>query len=150
MDEVLLPAPALDPDPALDPEPALDPDPALDVDPRLDPKPPKFGLVGTLQNVAVISSTQITPVLGSDDVFVWPPAPSGCCTDCAATGDAAKSSAAINASFFISGISKVRSKRTGAAFNPPNVRLNIWLHSPARPADTSPFGLTRDQRSWRY
>jgi hypothetical protein len=39
MDEVLLPAPALDPDPALDPEPALDPDPALDVDPRLDPKP---------------------------------------------------------------------------------------------------------------
>jgi hypothetical protein len=99
MDEVLLPAPALDPDPALDPEPALDPDPALDVDPRLDPKPPKFGLVGTLQNVAVISSTQITPVLGSDDVFVWPPAPSGCCTDCAATGDAAKSSAAINVSF---------------------------------------------------
>ena len=101
MDEVLLPAPALDPDPALDPEPALDPDPALDVDPRLDPKPPKFGLVGTLQNVAVISCWQITPVLGSDDVFVWPPAPSGCCTDCATTGDAAKSSAAINPSVFM-------------------------------------------------
>jgi hypothetical protein len=33
-------------------------------------------------------------------VFVWPPAPSGCCGDCAATGDA-KSSAVINASFFI-------------------------------------------------
>jgi hypothetical protein len=150
MDEVLLPAPALDPDPALDPEPALDPDPALDVDPRLDPKPPKFKLVGTLQNVAVISSWQIMPVLGSGELFVWPPAPSACGRDCAATGEDAKSSAAINASFFISGISKVRSKRTGAAFNPPNVRLNIWLHSPARPADASPFGLTRDQRSWRY
>jgi hypothetical protein len=33
-------------------------------------------------------------------VFVWPPAPSGCCGDCAATGGA-KSSATINASFFI-------------------------------------------------
>ena len=53
-----------------------------------------------MQNVAAISSWQITPVLGSCDVFVWPPAPSGCCGDCAATGDA-KSSAAINASFFI-------------------------------------------------
>src|ERR1700680_2969637 len=38
--------------------------------------------------------------IGSCDVFVWTPAPSGCCGDCAATGDA-KSSAAINASFFI-------------------------------------------------
>jgi hypothetical protein len=47
-DEVLLPAPALVPDP----EPV--PDPALDVDPRLEPKPPMFGLVGALQNVAVI------------------------------------------------------------------------------------------------
>jgi hypothetical protein len=37
----------------------------------------------------------------SDELFVWPLAPSGCCTDCAATGDVAKSSAAINASFFI-------------------------------------------------
>jgi hypothetical protein len=121
MDEVFLPAPALDPDPALDPEPALDPDPALDVDPRLDPKPPKFGLVGTLQNVAVISSWQIMPVLGSSELFVVPPAPNACCRDCATTGEDAKSSAAINASFFISGISKVRSKRkTGAAFNPPN------------------------------
>ena len=49
--------------------------------------------------VAVISSLQITPVLVSGDVFVWPPAPSGCC--CAATGDAAKTSAATSASFFI-------------------------------------------------
>ena len=32
-------------------------------------------------------------------MFVWPPAPSGCYGDCAATGDA-KSNAAINASFF--------------------------------------------------
>jgi hypothetical protein len=93
MDEVLLPAPALGPDPALDPEPALDPDPALDVDPRLDPKPPKFGLVGTLQNVAVISSWQIMPVLGSSELFVVPPAPNACCRDCATTGEDAKSSA---------------------------------------------------------
>ena len=56
MDEVLLPAPALVPDP----EPV--PDPALDVDPRLEPKPPMFGLVGALQNVAVISCWQTMPV----------------------------------------------------------------------------------------
>jgi hypothetical protein len=55
---------------------------------------------GFVQNVAVISSMQITPVLVSDELFFWPPVPSGCCTDCAATGDAPKSSAAINASFF--------------------------------------------------
>ena len=54
-----------------------------------------------MQNVAVISSMQITPVLGSVELFVWPPAPSGCCTDCAATGDAAKRRPAINRSFFI-------------------------------------------------
>ena len=77
--------------------------------------------MGTLQNVAVISSWQIMPVLGSSELFVVPPAPNACCRDCATTGEDAKSSAAINASFFISGISKVRSKRkTGAAFNPPN------------------------------
>jgi hypothetical protein len=66
--------------------------PPLDPDPPLDPKPPWLGLLGTLQNVAVISSSQITPLLGSCDVFVWPPAPSGCCGDCAATGDAKSSS----------------------------------------------------------
>ena len=93
MDEVLLPAPALVPDP----EPV--PDPALDVDPRLEPKPPMFGLVGALQNVAVISCWQTMPVSGSGELFVWPPAPSACCRDCAATGDVAKSSAVINASF---------------------------------------------------
>jgi hypothetical protein len=138
MDEVVLPAPALVPDPE------LVPDPALDVDPRLEPKPPRFGLVGALQNVAVISSWQIIPVLGSSELFIVPPAPSACCRDCATPGEDAKSSAAINASFSISGISKVRSKRTGGAFNPPNVLLNIWLHSPSRPADASHFDFTRD------
>ena len=64
LDEVLLPAPALVPDP----EPV--PDPALDVDPRLEPKPPMFGLVGALQNVAVISCWQTMPVSGSGELFV--------------------------------------------------------------------------------
>jgi len=96
MDEVLLPAPALVPDP----EPV--PDPALDVDPRLEPKPPKFGLVRALQNVAVISCWQTMPVSGSGELFVWPPAPSACCRDCAATGEVAKRSAVISVSFFIS------------------------------------------------
>jgi hypothetical protein len=45
--------------------------PALvDAAPAPEPYPPLFGLVGTLQNVAVISSWQITPVLGRVDVFV--------------------------------------------------------------------------------
>jgi hypothetical protein len=96
MDEALLPAPALVPDP----EPV--PDPALDVDPRLDPKPPKFGLVGTLQNVAVISCWQMMPVLGSSELFIVPPVPSACCCDCAATGEYAKRSAVISMNFFIS------------------------------------------------
>jgi hypothetical protein len=60
-----------------------------------------FGLVGTLQNVAVISSWQIMPVLGSGELFVVPLPLSACCRDCAATGDVAKSSAVINASFFM-------------------------------------------------
>jgi hypothetical protein len=83
--------------------PAL-PVPLLDAAPApLDPKPLLFGPVGALQNVAVISSSQITPVLGSDELFIAPPAPSGCCCcDCAATGDAAKSSAKTIASFVIS------------------------------------------------
>ena len=51
-----------------------------------------FGAVGTLQNVATISSTQITPVEVPVVVRV---------TTCAATGDVATSSAVINASFFI-------------------------------------------------
>ena len=54
-----------------------------------------------MQNVATIYSRQITPVSVSVELFVWPPAPSGCCTDCAATGDAVKSSAAINVNFLI-------------------------------------------------
>ena len=87
--------------------PAPDPEPAVTlVDPLPDPYPPPFGLVGTLQNVAVISSSQITPVLVSGDVTVRPPTPSGCCgfdpAPCAAAGDAAKSSTEINASFLIS------------------------------------------------
>jgi hypothetical protein len=49
--------------------------------------------VATLQNVATISSWQITPVFGSVEVFIWPFVPSACCVCCAATGDAAKSSA---------------------------------------------------------
>ena len=75
-----------------------------------------FGAVGTLQNVATISSTQITPV----EVLVVVPFKVRVVvpfkvpvvvpvevpvvvrvTTCAATGDAAKSSAVINASFFI-------------------------------------------------
>jgi hypothetical protein len=61
-----------------------------------------FGLLATLQNVATISSRHITPVLVSDELFVWPPAPSGCCICdvCAATGDAIKSNAAVNGSIF--------------------------------------------------
>ena len=50
------------------PAPPPDPEPAFTlVDPLPDPYPPPFGLVGTLQNVAVISSSQITLVLGSED-----------------------------------------------------------------------------------
>jgi hypothetical protein len=70
--------------------------------PPLVPWPAWFGLLATLQNVATISSWQIAPVLVSGELFVTPPAPSGCCTDCAATGDAAKSSAETIATFVIS------------------------------------------------
>jgi hypothetical protein len=69
---VTLPAPLLDPDALLDPLALLDPDPPL------DPKPLPFGLVGTLQNVAVISSSQIMPVLGVSELLIMPPAPSSC------------------------------------------------------------------------
>ena len=62
-------APPPGPDPTPDPEPALDPAP-------FDPYPPEFGPVTTLQNVAVISSSQITPVVGAVvegcDVANWP------------------------------------------------------------------------------
>ena len=79
-----------------------------------------FGLVGTLQNVAVISSWQIMPVLGSGELFVVPLPLSACCGDCAATGDVAKSSAVINASFFMCALvlvdlSPTRRSRTLAA-----------------------------------
>jgi hypothetical protein len=39
---------------------------------------------------------------------------------------------------------KVPIQEARCAFNPPNVRLNIWLHSPSRPADASHFDFTRD------
>ena len=35
-----------------------------------EPKPPMFGLVGALQNVAVISCWQTMPVSGSGELFV--------------------------------------------------------------------------------
>jgi hypothetical protein len=67
-----------------------------------------FGAVGTLQNVATISSTQITPVEVPVVVLVKVPVVVPVevpvvvrVTTCAATGDVAKSSAVINASFFI-------------------------------------------------
>ena len=63
-----------------------------------------FGAVGTLQNVATISSTQITPVVVPVEVPVVVPVEVPVVvrvTTCAATGDVAKSSAVINASFFI-------------------------------------------------
>jgi hypothetical protein len=79
------------------------PVPLLDAAPApLDPKPPVFGPVGTLQNVAVISSMQKMPVLGSIELFIMPPVPSSCCCDCAATGDAAKRIAKTIATFVIS------------------------------------------------
>jgi hypothetical protein len=84
--------------------PAL-PVPLLDAAPApLDPKPLVFGLVAVLQNVAVISSWQIMPVLVSGELFIVPPAPSACRCDCAAAGDAAKSSAETTATFVISAI----------------------------------------------
>jgi len=66
-----------------------------------------FGPVVTLQNVAVISSMQKTPVVGASTGVVWTLWPFNCCTlcdvaSCAAAGDAAKSNAEINLSFFIS------------------------------------------------
>ena len=75
----------------------------LDQDAALDPQPLVFGLLATLQNLATISSRHITPVLVSVELFVWPPAPSGCCICdvCAAKGDAIKSNAAVNGSIFI-------------------------------------------------
>lgn len=71
-----------------------------------------FGAVGTLQNVATISSTHITPVVVPVEVPVVVPVKVPVVvpvevpvvvrvTTCAATGDVAKSSAVINASFFI-------------------------------------------------
>jgi hypothetical protein len=65
-----------------------------------------FGVVGTLQNVAVISSMQNTPVAGTwdgADSALWLPdwnSPFDV-TACAATGAAAMTSTATNASFFM-------------------------------------------------
>jgi hypothetical protein len=63
-----------------------------------------FGAVGTLQNVASINSSQITPVVVPVEVPVVVPVEVPVVvpvTTCAATGDVAKSSAVINASFFM-------------------------------------------------
>jgi hypothetical protein len=63
-----------------------------------------FGPVTTLQNVAVISSAQMTPVVGASDTAGWPvwvPCWSFDVATWATAGAAAKSNAAINASFFI-------------------------------------------------
>jgi len=71
-----------------------------------------FGAVGTLQNVATISSTQITPVEVPVVVPVVVPVKEPAVepvevpvvlrvTTCAATGNVAKSSTAINAIFFM-------------------------------------------------
>jgi hypothetical protein len=63
-----------------------------------------FGAVGTLQNVASINSMQITPVVVPVEVPVVVPVEVPVVvpvTTCAATGDVAKSSAVINASFFM-------------------------------------------------
>jgi hypothetical protein len=57
-----------------------------------------FGPVATLQNVAVISSMQKTPVFGAAVGVDWTAGPPNCCSldnvaSCAAAGDATKSSA---------------------------------------------------------
>ena len=85
-----------------------------------------FGLVGTLQNVAVISSWQIMPVLGVASYLSCRYHSGACCRDCAATGDVAKSSAVINASFFMCALvlvvlSPTRRSRTLAAIGPESM-----------------------------
>jgi hypothetical protein len=48
-----------------------------------------------------MAAVMLDPVSG--ELFVWPPAPSGCCIPgvCAATGEATKSSVTVKASIFI-------------------------------------------------
>jgi hypothetical protein len=101
--------------------PPAPPVPLLDAAPPapLDPKPLLFGLVAVLQNVAVVSSWQIMPVSVSGELFVVPPAPSACCCDCAAAGDAAKSSAETIATFVISATHFLRA--------PPNRNVGMQL-----------------------
>ena len=65
MDGLMAPAPPLDADTPLDV--AL----LLDVDTPRDPQPLVFGPVVTLQNVAVISSMQKTPVVGATVGVDW-------------------------------------------------------------------------------
>ena len=87
------------PAPTLDADTLLDADKPLDAaDTLRDPYPLVFGPVGTLQNVAVISSMQKTPVGGATVGVDWTAGPPNCCTvddvaSCAAAGDAIKSSA---------------------------------------------------------
>jgi hypothetical protein len=95
-------------------EPPADADPALDAVPdavpAADPYPFVFGATGTLQNVAVICSMQIVPVMGACDGACWPlGAPPRCGVfgaairswmfavgTCAETGDIAGTSAALS------------------------------------------------------
>ncbi|MGB8628390.1 MAG: hypothetical protein WCD69_03235 [Xanthobacteraceae bacterium] len=65
IDELMPPALPLDADTL------LVPDPVLNVDTPLDPYPPSLGPLGTLQNVAVISSVQRTPVVGAWVASDW-------------------------------------------------------------------------------
>jgi hypothetical protein len=116
--------------------------------------------VGTLQNVAVISRSQMAPVLVSGDVTIWPPAPSGCCwfdvVLCAATGDAAKSRATTKASLIsnlvynpASEVQKVGfvvwlSHHASSSGNLPRICSNLHLRrTPRRRLPTSPGRILR-------
>jgi hypothetical protein len=95
-------------------EPPAGADPALDAVPdavpAADPYPFVFGATGTLQNVAVICSMQIVPVMGACDGACWPLGAPPCCGvfgaairswmfavgTCAETGDIAGTSAALS------------------------------------------------------
>jgi hypothetical protein len=86
-----------------------------------------FGPVGTLQNVAVISSVQKTPVVGPLVVLIEVPVVVPV-TTCAATGDVAKTSAVINASFFMCAL-VVRTRRCVlAAIEPERVSVDFIEH----------------------
>jgi hypothetical protein len=91
-------------------EPPVDADPALEAVPAADPYPFVLGATGTLQNVAVICSMQIVPVIGACDGACWPLGVPPCCGvfgvaiccwmfdegTCAETGDTAANSATVS------------------------------------------------------